>query len=476
MPMVERDKMPMPCREPAERVHDFLEVPTGYTLEMAVSEAHRCLLCPEPLCEQGCPVAVPIRDFIMYLQQGDVAASIRRMKEVNSLPAICGRVCPQENQCEAVCVLPRSGRQAVAIGRLERFVADWERDNGLVPLNLPARQAQKVAVVGAGPAGLTCAGELAKRGYAVTVFEALHAPGGVLIYGIPEFRLPKQIIFDDVARLEQMGVEMRYNVIIGRTLTVDDLLGKMGYAAVFIGTGAGLPRFPGLPGENLCGIYSANEFLTRINLLRADRFPAHDTPVTVGRRVVVIGAGDTAMDAVRTALRSGAAEAHIVYRRSQAEMSAREEEYEHAVEEGVQLHWLTNPVHFLGDDAGWVTGVECVRMQLGEPDDSGRRRPLPVPGSNFVLDADTVIFALGTSPNPVLSRTTPGLEVDDRGCIVADPETFATSRPGVYAGGDIVTGAATVILAMGAGRTAAAAIAGHVKSRRGCAAATHTAY
>lgn len=471
MAMISLKKQPMPQQAPDVRATNFAEVPLGYTLEMAVHEATRCLQCQDPQCEKGCPVSVPIRDFIGLLAQGRMEASIRTMKAVNRLPAICGRVCPQEEQCEARCVLNRSGRQPVAIGRLERFIADWERQHGWVASAPPERRPEKVAVIGAGPAGLTCAGDLAALGYQVTVFEALHAPGGVLMYGIPEFRLPKEIVEADVARLEAMGVEFRYNVVVGRTITVDALLDEMGYDAVFIGTGAGLPRFMGIPGENLAGVYSANEFLTRINLMRAYRFPEYDTPIKVGKRVAVIGAGNTAMDAVRTALRVGAEKAMIVYRRTEAEMTARAEEYEHALEEGVEFYWLTNPVRVLGNPEGWVKGLECVRMELGDPDESGRRRPVPVAGSEFVLPCDTVILALGTTPNPILINTTPGLDTNRWGCVVADPETGATSRPGVFAGGDVVTGAATVILAMGAGQKAARAIHRYLEEKRQAAAA-----
>ncbi len=474
MAMIDRDKQGMPTLAAALRVAHFDEVPLGYSLDVAMHEATRCLQCPDPLCERGCPVQVPVRDFIGLLADGRVEDSIRRMKEINRLPAICGRVCPQEEQCEIQCVLNRTGRHPVAIGRLERFVADWERANGWVQTDLPPRREARIAVVGAGPAGLTCAGDLAALGYPVTVFEALHAAGGVLMYGIPEFRLPKAIVAADVQRLEAMGVEFRYNVLVGRTFTVDDLLDHMGYSAVFIATGAGLPRFMQIPGENLGGIYSANEFLTRVNLLRAYRFPEYDTPLRIGKRVAVIGAGNTAMDAVRTALRVGAEQAMIVYRRTEHEMTARAEEYEHAVEEGIQFHWLTNPVRMLGGDDGWVNGLECVRMELGAPDESGRRTPVAVAGSEFVLPVDTVILALGTTPNPILLRATPGLQTDRRGCVVADAETGATSRPGVFAGGDVVTGAATVILAMGAGQKAARAIHEYVQER-GRAEATLTA-
>ncbi|HEY3365343.1 MAG TPA: NADPH-dependent glutamate synthase [Symbiobacteriaceae bacterium] len=456
--MIGHKKQHMPVLAAARRVSSFEEVPLGYTLAMAEHEADRCLQCPDPQCEQGCPVQVPVRDFIGLLAQGRVEDSVRKMKEYNRLPAICGRVCPQEEQCEIQCVLNRSGRHPVAIGRLERFVADWERTNGWVETEPPEPNGQKVAVIGAGPSGLTCAGDLAARGYDVTVFEALHAPGGVLMYGIPEFRLPKAIVEDDVARLEALGVKFVYNVLVGRTLTIDDLMDRMGFGAVFIGTGAGLPRFMKIPGENLGGVYSANEFLTRINLMRAYRFPEYDTPLRMGRRVAVIGAGNTAMDCVRTALRVGAEQGLIVYRRSEHEMSARAEEYEHAVEEGVQFHWLTAPVRILGGEDGWVNGLECVRMELGEPDASGRRSPVAVPGSEFILPVDTVILALGTTPNPILLKATPGLPTNRHGCVVADPATGATTRPGVFAGGDVVTGAATVILAMGAGQKAARGI------------------
>ncbi|HYF80383.1 MAG TPA: NADPH-dependent glutamate synthase [Symbiobacteriaceae bacterium] len=457
MAKVKRDRHPMPLLEAAVRVTRFDEVALGYTLEMAIEEAQRCLKCTNPTCEVGCPVHVPVKDFVALLAEGKVEESIKRMREVNRLPAICGRVCPQEEQCESKCVMGVKF-EPVAIGRLERFVADWERQHGFGDLDEVEPRNQKVAIVGAGPAGLTCAGDLAALGYQVTVFEALHAAGGVLMYGIPEFRLPKEIVEADVRRLEEMGVEFRYNVLVGRTVTIDDLMEKDGYSAVFIGTGAGLPKFMGIPGENYSGVYSANEFLTRINLLRAYRFPEYDTPLKVGKRVAVIGAGNTAMDSVRTALRVGAEQAMIVYRRTEHEMTARREEFEHAEEEGVQFNFLTNPVEILANEDGWVTGLKCMKMELGEPDESGRRKPVAVKGSDFVIPVDTVIMALGTTPNPILLRTTPGLESNKWGCVVADPETGATTRPGVFAGGDAVTGAATVILAMGAGQKAARAI------------------
>ncbi|HWI51394.1 MAG TPA: NADPH-dependent glutamate synthase [Symbiobacteriaceae bacterium] len=457
MAKVRIDRHAMPLLDAAIRVTRFDEVALGYTLEMAVEEAQRCLKCKNPTCEIGCPVSVPVKDFVALLAEGKVDESIKRMREVNRLPAICGRVCPQEEQCEAKCVMGiKFG--SVAIGRLERFVADWERQHGFAEMELPAPRKEKVAIVGAGPAGLTCAGDLAALGYQVTVFEALHAAGGVLMYGIPEFRLPKEIVQADVKRLEELGVEFRYNVLVGRTVTVDDLMDKMGYDAVFLGTGAGLPKFMGIPGENYSGVYSSNEFLTRINLLRAYRFPEYDTPLKVGKRVAVIGAGNTAMDSVRTALRVGAEESFIVYRRTEHEMTARHEEYEHALEEGVVFNFLTNPVEIIGNEDGWVTGLKCVKMELGEPDESGRRKPVTVKGSEYVIPCETVIMALGTTPNPILLRTTPGLQSNKWGCVVADPETGATTRPGVFAGGDVVTGAATVILAMGAGQKAARAI------------------
>jgi glutamate synthase (NADPH/NADH) small chain len=401
-------------------------------------------------------VSVPIPEFIHAVATGDMAGAARLLRSSNPLPAICGRVCPQESQCEAECSMTLRFNP-VAIGHLERYVADWERTQ---PPNVEARitRKEKIAVIGAGPSGLVCAGELARRGYAVTIYEALHAAGGVLRYGIPEFRLPKAILDWEIGLLKAMGVEIVCNVIIGRTLTLDDLFERHGYAAVFIGTGAGLPQFLGIPGENLNGVYSANEFLTRVNLMRAYEFPEADTPVRVGKRVAVIGAGNTAMDAVRTSLRMGAEEAMIVYRRSEKEMGARVEEYHHAKEEGVKLHWLTNPLEILDDGSGWVAGLKCQKMKLGEPDASGRARPIPIAGSEFVLPVDNVILAIGTTPNPLLTRTTEGLLTNKKGCLVADEKTGLTSKPLVFAGGDAVTGAATVILAAGAGKRAAQAI------------------
>ena len=456
MPIKRAEKTPMPVREAQERAHDFKEVNAGYTASQAAFESERCLRCQDPVCVDGCPVSVPIPEFIHAVATGDMAGAARMLRSSNPLPAICGRVCPQETQCEAECSMTLRFNP-VAIGHLERYVADWERTQ---PPSVEAKitRKEKIAVIGAGPSGLVCAGELARRGYAVTIYEALHAAGGVLRYGIPEFRLPKAILDWEIGILKAMGVEIVCNVIIGRTLTLDDLFERHGYAAVFIGTGAGLPQFLGIPGENLNGVYSANEFLTRVNLMRAYEFPEADTPVRVGKRVAVIGAGNTAMDAVRTSLRMGAEEAMIVYRRSEKEMGARVEEYHHAIEEGVKLHWLTNPLEILDDGSGWVAGLKCQSMKLGEPDASGRARPVPIAGSEFVLPVDNVILAIGTTPNPLLTRTTEGLLTNKKGCLVADENTGLTSKPLVFAGGDAVTGAATVILAAGAGKRAAQAI------------------
>ena len=456
MPIKRAEKTTMPVREAQQRAHDFLEVNEGYTKFHAGFEAERCLRCQDPVCVGGCPVNVPIPDFIHAVAIGDMAGAARILRSANPLPAICGRVCPQESQCEADCSMT-TRFTPVAIGHLERFVADWERTQPpSVQANITRKE--KIAVIGAGPSGLVCAGELARQGYPVTIYEALHAPGGVLRYGIPEFRLPKDILDWEIGLLKAMGVEIVCNVIIGKTLTLDQLFGTMGYAAVFIGTGAGLPQFLGIPGENLNGVMSANEFLTRINLMRGYEFPESDTPVRVGKRVAVIGAGNTAMDAVRTSLRMGAEEAMIVYRRSDKEMSARVEEYHHAMEEGVDFHWLTNPLEIIDDGNGWAGGLKCQKMALGEPDASGRARPIPIPGSEFVLPVDNVVLAIGTTPNPLLTRTTAGLDTNRKGCLVADAQTGLTSKSLVYAGGDAVTGAATVILAAGAGKRAAQAI------------------
>jgi glutamate synthase (NADPH/NADH) small chain len=465
MPMVYPHKVEMPSADPQERRSSWAEVALGYTEEQAVAEARRCLQCQEPLCEQGCPVGVPIREFIhlVAVRRFDEAAEAIRRR--NLLPAICGRVCPVEHQCERRCVL-QGKQEPVAIGRLERFVADWERAHGRKG-NAAAvvRHTGNVAIVGSGPAGLTAASDLARRGYGVTVFEALHAFGGVLRYGIPEYRLPKAIVDEDIEHLRELGVEFARDVIVGKTVTIDQLLTDLGFTAIFVGTGAGTPVFLDVPGENLKGVYSANEFLTRVNLMHAWAFPEYDTPVRRPRRAAVIGAGDTAMDAVRCSIRLGAEEAHIVYRRSEEEKGARAEDYRRAVEEGAIFDWLTLPQRFTGNPDGWVTGVECIRTELGESDESGRRRPIPVPGSEFTLEADLVVIALGTRPNPLVPQATGGLDVDSIGCIVADPATGATSREGVFAGGDITTGAATVILAMGAGRRAATAIEDYIRNK-----------
>ncbi|MDI3534768.1 MAG: glutamate synthase small chain [Thermosediminibacterales bacterium] len=449
-------KTEMPRQAPEIRRKNFKEVALGYSVEDAVKEAQRCLQCKNPQCVKGCPVGVKIPEFIKLIAEKDFYGAARKIKETNSLPAICGRVCPQEEQCEKYCILAKKG-EPVAIGRLERFAADWEREKGIEKPEKPQKLGKKVAVIGSGPAGLTAAGDLAKLGYDVTVFEAFHEAGGVLVYGIPEFRLPKAIVKQEVEYIKSLGVDLKTNHVIGKVLTIDELF-EMGYEAVFIGSGAGLPKFMGIPGENLNGVYSANEFLTRTNLMKAYNFPETDTPIKVGRKVAVVGGGNVAMDSARCAIRLGAEEVYIVYRRSEEEMPARLEEVENAKEEGIIFKLLTNPVKILGNDEGWVKGIECIKMELGEPDESGRRRPVPIKGSEYVIDVDTVIIAIGTSPNPLIPRTTPGLNTQKWGGIVADEETGKTSKEGVYAGGDIVTGAATVILAMGAGKKAAAAI------------------
>jgi glutamate synthase (NADPH/NADH) small chain len=450
-------------QDPKVRIRNFEEVPFGYTPEEAVSEAERCLQCKRAPCIQGCPVNINIPKFIREIREGDFRAAIRTIKETNNLPAICGRVCPQETQCQAVCTLGKK-YEPVAIGRLERFVADWEYEHGVELPEVGKPTGFRVAVVGSGPAGLTCAADLRRFGHGVTIFEALHEPGGVLMYGIPEFRLPKRIVRAEIENLLKMGVELKLNVVVGRTVTIDELFAS-GYHAVFVGSGAGLPKFLGIPGENLIGIYSANEFLTRVNLMRAYLFPEYDTPIKVGKRVAVVGGGNVAMDAARTALRLGAERVVVLYRRTEAEMPARREEVHHAKEEGVEFEFLVNPVRFL-DTGGKVSGVECIRMELGEPDESGRRRPIPIPNSNFVIPVDTVIVAIGNDPHPLVPRTTPGLATTKHGTIVADEEG-RTSREGVFAGGDIVTGAATVISAMGAGKRAALAIHRYLLGRYG---------
>ncbi|MDZ7264548.1 MAG: bifunctional dihydroorotate dehydrogenase B NAD binding subunit/NADPH-dependent glutamate synthase [candidate division KSB1 bacterium] len=453
---------PMPMQAPKIRIQNFDEVALGYSREQARREASRCLQCKKRPCVDGCPVGIEIPDFIARIREGDFMGAIHKIKEKNNLPAICGRVCPQEEQCEKVCVLQKKG-QPIAIGRLERFAADYEFSQGDIRVPaIPPRTGKRVAVIGAGPAGLTVAGDLAKMGHAVTVFEALHKAGGVLVYGIPEFRLPKSIVQVEVDYVRQLGAEIKTNVIIGQTMSVDELLNS-GYDAVFIGTGAGLPYFLGIPGENLNGVYSANEFLTRNNLMKSYLFPEYDTPIRVADRVAVVGGGNVAMDAARVAKRLGADHVYLVYRRSRTEMPARAEEVVNAEEEGIELRLLTNPVRIIGDENGWVKGIECIRMELGEPDASGRRKPIPVPGSEFVLEVEVVISAIGQGPNPLLTKNTTDLQLTKWGNIIADPETGKTSKKGVFAGGDIVTGAATVILAMGAGKKAAVAIDQYLK-------------
>ena len=455
MPNMSLKKNEMPSQAPEVRNKNFLEVALGYTQEQALDEAKRCLNCKNKPCVSGCPVNIHIPDFIQKVAQGDFEGAYQVITQSSSLPAVCGRVCPQESQCEQKCVRGIKG-EPVAIGRLERFVADWHNAHTCEAPQRTAPNGHKVAVVGSGPAGLTCAGDLAKKGYEVTVFEALHTAGGVLVYGIPEFRLPKAIVQKEIDGLKALGVKVETNMVIGRVLSVDELL-EQGFEAVFIGSGAGLPRFMNIPGENLKGVYSANEFLTRVNLMKA-YLPGSDTPIQHARRVAVVGGGNVAMDAARCAKRLGAEEVFIVYRRSEKELPARAEEVEHAKEEGIVFHLLNNPTKILGDEQGNVTGMECVRMELGEPDASGRRRPVEVPGSEFVLEVDSVIMAIGTSPNPLIKSTTQGLETQKWGGIVVEEATGLTSRERVYAGGDAVTGAATVILAMGAGKTAAQAI------------------
>lgn len=456
-------RQPMPEQPANVRNKNFEEVALGYDMQTAIKEAERCIQCKKPLCRTGCPVNVEIPEFIKHLKEGNMAASIQALKEKNSLPAVCGRVCPQENQCEQKCIFGRKG-ESVAIGRLERFVADYARENKLDKISIDEKEGTgKVAIVGSGPSGLTAAGDLAKLGYDVTIFEALHEAGGVLMYGIPQFRLPKEIVQYEIEQLKELGVKIEPNIVIGRTYTVDELLEEEGFSAVFIGTGAGLPHFMKISGENFNGVYSANEFLTRTNLMRAYQFPKVATPVYVGEKVAVVGAGNVAMDAARTAKRLGAKEVYIVYRRSEEEVPARHEEIEHAKEEGIIFNLLTNPVKILGNEQGWVTGMECVSMQLGEPDASGRRSPKEIPDSNFILDLDMVVIAIGQGPNPLVQSTTQGMDTNKYGNIVAGDNGQTTKR-GVFAGGDIVTGAATVISAMGAGKVAATAIHEYVKN------------
>lgn len=452
------ERAPMPHQPAAERAHNFKEVNLGLTLEGALLEADRCLRCKKPRCVPGCPVEIDIPGFIASLAHRDIKGAYQVLKRSNALPAVCGRVCPQESQCEASCVVGNKF-EPVAVGRLERFVADFAIGRGWDEIPTPATHAPKrAAIIGSGPAGLACAGDLAKQGIAVTIFEALHVAGGVLKYGIPEFRLPDLIIDTEIENLRRLGVEIRLDTVIGKLFTIPQLLSEMGYDAVFIATGAGSPKFMGIPGEAFNGVFSANEFLTRVNLMRGYQQPIYDTPVGMGRRVAVVGAGNTAMDSARVALRMGAEAVTIVYRRSRRESPAREEELEHAIEEGVQFLWLTNPVGILGNPSGWVTGLRCEKMELGEPDASGRRRPVAVPGSEFDIEVDTVIYALGTTANPIIAQTTPGLNTNRWGYLEIDERTGMTTLPGVFAGGDIVTGSATVILAMGAGRRAARGI------------------
>ena len=457
-------KNPIPEQEPLVRNKNFDEVALGYTEEIAIDEAKRCLNCRQHPCVSGCPVNVRIPEFIAKVAEGEFEEAYKIITSTNSLPAVCGRVCPQEHQCEGKCVRGIKG-ESVGIGRLERFVADWHAAHAdpNAKVEKPVSNGHRVAVVGSGPAGLTCAGDLARMGYEVTVYELFHKAGGVLVYGIPEFRLPKAIVAREVAALEEMGVKIVTDAVIGRAISIDELLTEEGFEAVFLGSGAGLPRFLGIPGENLLGVYSANEFLTRINLMKAYR-EDYDTPIKHHKCVAVVGAGNVAMDAARCAKRLGAEHVYVVYRRGMEEVPARKEEVHHAQEEEVEFKLLTNPVRVIGDEKGYVTGIECIKMELGEPDEKGRRRPMPVEGSNFVLEVDAMIDALGTSPNPLLRMTTPGLEADRHGCLIAD-EKGKTTHEGVFAGGDAVTGAATVILAMGAGKTAATAIDEYIKNK-----------
>lgn len=462
MPNMSLKKNEMPSQAPDVRNKNFKEVTLGYTREQAVDEANRCLNCKNKPCVSGCPVAIDIPEFIAKIREEDFEGAYQIISKSSSLPAVCGRVCPQETQCESKCVRGIKG-EPVAIGRLERFVADYHMQNCRELPKVPEQNGHKVAIIGAGPSGLTCAGDLARLGYDVTVYEALHLAGGVLVYGIPEFRLPKAIVQKEIENLNAMGVKINTNMVIGKTLSIDELF-EYGYEAVFIGSGAGLPRFMGIPGENLKGVYSANEFLTRVNLMKAYKDDS-DTPVLNAKNVAVVGGGNVAMDAARCAKRLGAENVYIVYRRSMNELPARQEEVEHAEEEGIIFKTLNNPVEILGDEHKFVNGVKCIEMELGEPDESGRRSPVPKPGSEFLLDVDCVVMSIGTSPNPLIRNTTKGLETNKRGCFIVDEETGKTSRDGVYAGGDAVTGAATVILAMGAGKDAAKAIDEYIKGK-----------
>ena len=463
MPNMSLKKNEMPSQDPNVRNKNFLEVALGYTEEQALDEAARCLNCKNHPCVSGCPVQVKIPEFIKKITEKDYEGAYQVIHETSSLPAVCGRVCPQETQCESKCVRGIKG-EPVGIGRLERFVADWHNANVQEAPAKPVSNGHKVAVIGSGPSGLTCAGDLAKKGYDVTVFEALHLAGGVLVYGIPEFRLPKAIVQKEVDGLKALGVKVETNMVIGRVVSIDELMSQYGFEAVFIGSGAGLPMFMHIPGENLCGVYSANEFLTRSNLMKA-YLPTSKTPIRTGKKVAVVGGGNVAMDAARSALRLGAETVYIVYRRSMAELPARKEEVEHAEEEGIIFKTLCNPVEILPDESGFVKAITCIEMELGEPDASGRRRPIEKKGSEFTMDVDTVIMSLGTSPNPLIRSTTPGLETNKHGCIVTEGDEGKTSREGVYAGGDAVTGAATVIKAMGAGKAAAKAIDEYIQSK-----------
>lgn len=458
-------KCPMPSQDPHVRNKNFQEVALGYTAEMAVNEAKRCLNCPKKPCVDGCPVSIKIPEFIQKIAAEDFEGAYQVLAQDSALPAVCGRVCPQESQCEGRCTRGlKEGCESVGIGRLERFAADWHREHSTAQATAPASNGHKVAIIGAGPSGLTCAGDLAKLGYKVTVFEALHVAGGVLMYGIPEFRLPKAIVQSEIDGLKALGVDFETNMVIGKVLTIDELMQEYGYEAVYIASGAGLPRFMGIPGESLKGVYSANEYLTRTNLMKAYR-PDSKTPIAKSKAVAVCGGGNVAMDAARCAKRLGAETVYIVYRRGMAELPARREEVEHAEEEGIIFKTLCNPVEVLGDENGWVRGMTCIEMELGEPDESGRRRPIEKKGSEFELEVDTMIMALGTSPNPLIRTTTPGLDADRHGCIITNGDDGLTSREAVYAGGDAVTGAATVILAMGAGKDAAKAIHQYIQKK-----------
>ncbi len=458
-------KCPMPSQDPNVRNKNFQEVALGYTAEMAVNEAKRCLNCPKKPCVEGCPVSIKIPEFIQKIAAEDFEGAYQVLAQDSALPAVCGRVCPQESQCEGRCTRGlKEGCESVGIGRLERFAADWHREHSTAQATAPASNGHKVAIIGAGPSGLTCAGDLAKLGYKVTVFEALHVAGGVLMYGIPEFRLPKAIVQSEIDGLKALGVDFETNMVIGKVLTIDELMQEYGYEAVYIASGAGLPRFMGIPGESLKGVYSANEYLTRTNLMKAYR-PDSKTPIAKSKAVAVCGGGNVAMDAARCAKRLGAETVYIVYRRGMAELPARREEVEHAEEEGIIFKTLCNPVEVLGDETGWVRGMTCIEMELGEPDESGRRRPIEKKGSEFELEVDTMIMALGTSPNPLIRTTTPGLDADRHGCIITNGDDGLTSREAVYAGGDAVTGAATVILAMGAGKDAAKAIHQYIQKK-----------